>query len=308
MKIFYLYLFSICFLIGCNTVSEEEETKKLSEVKTINYTINELPYFERPYIREHVLSLNLEHFDADSIPVYIYQGEAFYHPVFVSMYGINYVDGAVRTDNPRYLQQAEKIAAKLVEKANEKNDHFLFPYNFDFEYGKDKLKAPWYSGMAQGRLLSLFSRLYQVTQKPIYLQWAENTFESFKLIKNQREEEWVGYIDLENYYWIEEYPADNPSHVLNGFIFAIYGLYDYYITTHNPESLKLLNAAITTVEHYIGQYRNPGNISFYDLKNKFLNENYHPIHIDQLNMLSKITGESYFKEMADLFGNDYLVE
>lgn len=67
----------------------------------------------------------------------------------------------------------------------------------------------------------------------------------------------------------------------------------------------MLNASLTTIEHYIGEYRNPGGISYYDLKNKFTNANYHDIHIEQLNMLSKITGEPYFKEMADLFESDY---
>lgn len=299
---------AIVTLYSCGVNSENPEIKKLSNVNQNEYTINILPYDEMPYIAEHVRSFNMNTFDQDSVPMAIFGDSVYYHPVYTSSFGINFVDGAVRDGNPDYLKLAERIARRLVENANETNDKFLFPYNFDFKYtDADYLESPWYSGMAQGRMLTLFSRLYDVTGNKIYLSWADSTFESLKLLRNHNsDEDWVGYIDEDNYYWIEEYPSEEkPVHVLNGFIFAIYGLYDYYLVTDKPEALMLLKASITTIEHYIGEYRNPNGISYYDLKNKFTNEKYHFIHIEQLNMIFKITGEQYFKEMADLLENDY---
>ena len=303
VKVIFLLLIGV-LVLSCKS-EIEEDLKELSSVKVTEYSYQELPYLEQPYIRENYISTTIEYFDQDSVPVQIKNGEMYYNPVFTSLYGIRYVDAFIRSEDSYYLTLAKRIADRLVEESRADNQILLFPYNFEFEYShEDRFQTPWYSGMAQGRMLTFFVRMYGVTNESKYLEWAHQTFETFKLIKNQ-DHDWIGYIDNENYYWIEEYPAEKPIHVLNGFIYAIYGLYDYYLLTKDEESLHLLNASVTTIENYIGDFRNPGGICSYDLKNRFLNSDYHDIHVDQLNMLFAITGETYFKEKADLFENDF---
>ena len=47
---------------------------------------------------------------------------------------------------------------------------------------------------------------------------------------------WISGIDGDNYLWLEEYPdSDQPNKTLNGKIFAIYGLYDFYQLTGNQD-------------------------------------------------------------------------
>lgn len=302
-----IFLAIAVLLSACGVNSDDPEVPAtLDDIRYNEYTINDLPYEEKPYIREFVRSKTMDTFDQDSVPMFVYDGKPYYHPVYTSLFGIRFVDGYVRTGEKDYRILAERIAHKLVENSKSANDKFLFPYNFSYLYSSENLMVkPWYSGMAQGRLLTFFTRLYNATGDSQYLEWADNTFESLKLLKDPFQE-WVVYIDESNYFWIEEYPAEGePIHVLNGFIYATFGLYDYYLTTEDPEALKLLNASITTVEHYIEEYRNPGGVSFYALKDKPTNPFYHGVHINQLNLLNKITGEAYFKEMADLFESDY---
>lgn len=291
---------------GCGLLSEESEpAKDLSDIQVKDFAISELPYLEMPYIREYVRSMSMDAFDEDSVPMYVYDGTPYYHPVYISALGISFVDGYVRTEDPDYLKLSRRIAERLVLNAAEKNDKFLFPYNFDYTYSSgDFLKSPWYSGMAQGRILTFFTRLYNATGDSIYSEWAANTYESLKLLKGQ-EEEWISMIDEEGYFWIEEYTIDDPVHVLNGFIFATFGLYDYYLMSRDEEVLTLLQACITTIERYIADYRNPGGMSFYDLNDKPTKEFYHGVHISQLNLLYKITGEQYFKTMADSLESDH---
>jgi len=304
------FLLGITLLVsacGLNT-DDPELPRTLDNIKYNEYTINDLPYEEKPYIEDYVRSKTMENFDQDSVPMYAHGNTLYYHPVYTSLFGIRFVDGYVRTGDANYLDLAERIAYKLVEISSESNEQFLFPYNFDYAYsGKEFLGAPWYYGMAQGRFLTLFSRLYNETGDETYLEWAEKTFDSLKLLKTEDPaENWVAYIDEENFYWIEEYTVESkPVHVLNGFIFAIFGIYDYYLVTNDPKAKKLLNASITTIEHYIEEYQNPSAVSFYDLRYKPKNPFYHGVHVNQLNLLSKITGELYFKEMADLFESDY---
>ena len=38
---------------------------------------------------------------------------------------------------------------------------------------------------------------------------------------------------------LEEYPGSPPDHTLNGFIFALYGVYDYYVITRSDAASRL---------------------------------------------------------------------
>ena len=68
---------------------------------------------------------------------------------------------------------------------------------------------------------------------------------------------------------------------------------------------KILNASLTTLKDKITEFRVPAGISYYCLKHKVQSSKYHSIHIKQLNIIFKITGDSYFKQMADNFYSDY---
>ena len=41
----------------------------------------------------------------------------------------------------------------------------------------------------------------------------------------------VTYTDREGYKWFEEAIVEPPTHVLNGFIWATWGVYDYFLHT-----------------------------------------------------------------------------
>jgi hypothetical protein len=116
---------------------------------------------------------------------------------------------------------------------------------------------------------------------------------------------WAVFIDNEKFYWIEEYPWNKRTQALNGFIFGIYGLYDYYHITDDLSALHLCQASITTVENYIDQYRVPDGISYYCLRQREQLPKYHLIHTNQLRMLYKITNHGFFSKMADAFYTDY---
>jgi len=137
-----------------------------------------------------------------------------------------------------------------------------------------------------------------------YLEMAEKLFNSFKNLGTS-DAMWIAYIDKKDYYWIEEYPQHNPSHVLNGFISAAIGLYDYYMLTGDAECKKYLLGSLTTLKYYIPEYRVAGGISHYCLKHKVQMEFYHFQHIDLLKILYRITDCATFDEYAQLFESDY---
>ena len=140
--------------------------------------------------------------------------------------------------------------------------------------------------------------------KSAILDGLKKIFQSFENLRGNQSP-WIVFVDKDGYYWIEEYPVEPPEQVLNGFIYGIYGVYDYYNLTKDPKAQEIFSAGLTTLKHYLPDFRNPGGMSFYDLKHKRPNQEYHFKHIEQLKMLYKMTGDKFFKEMADNFYHDF---
>lgn len=275
--------------------------------KVDSFSIQELKGEERPFTWDEIASLeNDKSVIKDDEGIVLYQ-DKYYHPNAMANKGLSYLDSFNKTNNAEYLLRAEKYAQALKKQGRDLNDSLYFPYEFAFALHGEKddvLLAPWYSGMAQGEALSLFVRLYETTQKKEYLETAEQIFTSFLNFKGQSSP-WTVFVDKDRYYWIEEYTQDVPGQVLNGYIYGLYGVYDYYLIKKDNQSKEILDASLTTLKHYLPQYRSPGQISYYCLKHKKQSESYHRTHIKQLKMLYKITGDEFFKQMADDFYNDY---
>ncbi len=234
-------------------------------------------------------------------------GKVYYHPSLLSMNALPLLDGYSLTKNIKYLNTARKYANKLLEMSEEINDALYFrnTHSWPLHGNKEEVMIPpWYSGMYQGVILSVFVRLYNITKNGKYLKISDNIFKCFKNLKGEKEP-WVVYRDNEDNLWIEEYPSEPPCNTLNGFIFGIYGIYDYYLLKKNKESKQILQDTIKTIKHNIHKFRNKGNISYYCLKHKVKISRYHRTHIGQLQQLYKITSDEYFKTMAEKFYNDF---
>lgn len=248
-------------------------------------------------------------FDDEGIPMYRNgKGKPMYnHPVRLAHNSINFLKSYHMTQDFRYVNEAKKYVQRLADIAVEQNGAIYFPYEFEVylhNLPTEHLKPRWYSGMAQGQALSAFVRLYQETDDPKYLKWADKTFQSFMQLRSDGAPIWVNMMD-DGYYWIEEYPMEKPTKVLNGFIFAIYGLYDYYQLTEKEEAKALLQASLTTIYDHIEEYRNIDDASLYGLKLDHRSLHYHLVHIEQLKALYHITGEQYFLDMSEQFYDDW---
>ena len=298
----FLVLLALIILIVIVIVGSRNE----AFFKKDNFQIKELKGSERPFTWDKIAPLEND-FPTDEGGIILYENK-YYNPIQIANEGLFFIDTYRQTNNPEFLWRAEKYAHKLLELSVKASGALYFPYEFDFalhNIQSETLKAPWYSGMAQGEALSLLTRLYQITEKSEYLESADQVFKSFTNFRGNGP--WTVDIDENGYYWIEEYPNPNAAsdHVLNGFIYGLYGVYDYYSLTGNIQSRAILNASLLTLKHYLPDFRNPGQISFYCLGHKQMSESYHRKHIKQLEMLYKITNDIFFKTMADKFYEDY---
>jgi hypothetical protein len=279
------------------------------------FSINVLPFDQLPYLKSNTVLAGQKKytFDKDSIPLYMDKGQGHYHPVLIAQYALPLLHTYIKTRDTSYLNYVVRLADKLISTSVNYEHALFFPYTFNFALhgcAEEMMIPPWYSGMAQGQVLSLFCRLYETTHERKYKVISRKIFKSFTLLKGQSHSPWVSCVDKNGNLWLEEYPRDLPNFTLNGKVFAIYGVYDYYRITKKKKALKILCGAITTIKDNIHKFRNVNDISWYCLKHQKMpnvkSSDYHKIHVSQLYMLYDITGDEYFREMARNFEDDAL--
>ena len=238
-------LVSLGFLTACS-----------SEAGDLPYQINleaTHPYARQPGNTTALASPG-ETRDADGIVMYLDKksGMTFYHPVSLSWEVLSLLGSYEQNHDQQYLDSAIKHAKKLAEIGEDHDGALWFPYRFDYAMNHDpamKLPNPWYSGMAKGMALSVFSWLNEITEESSWKKLADSTFKSFEHSVSDAlpESPWFVYSPDSETVWFEEYPgAGAPTHVINGHIYAAFGLIDYYRITQNVEAAKLFNSASQT--------------------------------------------------------------
>jgi len=223
----------------------------LVEVCSADRTVKQTA-LSKYYIDFTEVAKNWDLFDEHGIPMRDY-GSTFgvqYQPVGIAHSALGnwdlYLDtGEVQYKN-EFLKMADWFCASLVRK-----DTFgVWEYRFD--YPRYYLNAPWPSAMSQGEGISVLARAYQLTKNEKYLQCATLALASFSA---PLERGGVTFIDHDGFVWYEEYPSvQAPPHVLNGFISALYGLYDFYKLTGSELALDLFNEGIETLKANLYRY------------------------------------------------------
>jgi hypothetical protein len=279
-----------------------------AQFRVTNFTLVRLAPGSRPYDADAAPKVDgvPKYHDANGVPMAMIGGRLVYKPAGLAQHAINALTGYRRTHDARYLTMAVEAAKAFVRIGRMSGGGLYIPYLFDFPMHSVQaytIHSAWYSAMAQGQALSLFTRLYQVTGDAAYLATARQLFVSLRFLR-QRVSPWVAWVDTSGYLWLEEYAQDQPEHTLNGFIFAMFGLYDYWLVTGDPTVLQELRGALTTLKANVMRYRNPGGPIDYCLKHGKPQLKYHHVVIAQLRLLATMTRDSYFTKVADLFAHD----
>ena len=240
-------------------------------------------------------------FDSTGIPQLDYHGEIGrqYNPIAIAQYGLGNYNAWRRTADAGRREKFFRVANWLRDNL-EANSNGLPVWNhrFDWEY-RDTLKAPWYSGLAQGQGISVLVRAHQESGDPRYLEAARRAFMSFE---RPVSEGGVAFVDESGDLWFEEYIVSPPTHILNGFIWALWGVYDYFLATRANSSRELFSRGVRTLLHNLDRY-DLGFWSLYEQSGTRLpmvaSSFYHRLHIVQLRVMHRLTGEEKFADVAE---------
>jgi heparosan-N-sulfate-glucuronate 5-epimerase len=228
--------------------------------------------------------------DSDGVPFTRRKGIKYYSAVNIAQFGFilhaEYLEGKQEAS----LIQLKSCIDKLVELATITENDCIWWH--DYKEQKYNIQAPWASAMAQGEIISLFLRYYQITQDELYLKLSRK---AFHFLKNDVSEKGVRRYDQNGDLWFEEYPSDPTSLVLNGYIYTLFGLYDLFRVTGDKEVKKDIDACIRTLKNNLHRF-DAGYWSYYDLLKKELVRYYYQknVHVPQLEVLFLLTQETIF--------------
>jgi heparosan-N-sulfate-glucuronate 5-epimerase len=240
------------------------------------------------------------HLDHDGVPMLDYRGiiGLQHNPIAVAQWGLGNYNLFHRTSQDDYRKKFILASDWLLAHLQRNTSGvWVWNHHFDWDY-RDTLKAPWYSGLAQGQALSMLVRADSQTKKPEYLQAAQRAFASFLA---PVAEGGVSFTDSNGDLWFEEYIVSPPTHILNGFIWAAWGVHDYYLATGEKTAKVLFDAAVKTLLKNLSAY-DLGFWSLYEQSGTRLkmvaSPFYHQLHIAQLRVMHALTGEENFADVA----------
>jgi uncharacterized protein YyaL (SSP411 family) len=154
--------------------------------------------------------------------------------------------------------------------------------------------------MTQGQCISVLLRAYQLTGEDKYLETSKEAFKSFFI--NVKDGGVFNYDD--GNFYLEEVPSVPGTHILNGFIYSMWGINDYYRVTNDVKAKEVVDKCLDTLKKEIKKY-NLGYWSRYDHPKYSwagaASPSYQCLHIRQLRILHNMTGDDTFLDVSNRF-------
>ena len=192
-------------------------------------------------------------------------------------------------------QASERFLAMcrlLRAQAEDHGEELRWPYGI--RVPKFGLEPPWYSALAQGQIASVFVRAYLLTDGGEYAELARRA----AIPLTDRRSDLVSHDDGPA---LEEAPSSPASRILNGWIFALWGLRDVHVGLDDARAGEMWTESVGTLRRTLGRY-DVGwwtRYSLYPLpRDDLAKPFYHALHVSQVEILHRLTGFPEFAEAA----------
>lgn len=212
-------------------------------------------------------------------------GTLFYFSIGIFQYGLGSYDLYLQTWDKKHYRKMLLCADWAVENQEPSGGWSTFVHLYP--------DHP-YSSMAQGEGISLLLRAYVNEKDEKYLNAAKKaaahmltSLENGGTALREGDE-----IVLMEY-------TERPI-VMNGWIFSLWGLYDYLLIVDDPVIKEEYEKSLATLERYIPHY-DLGYWTRYDYNFRTASPSYHKLHIDQFIVMYELTGHEIFREYKERF-------
>ena len=215
-------------------------------------------------------------------------GEKIFFSIGVFQYGLAAYDLYLKTRDKLYADKLIACADWAVDNQQEDGGWVTFAY-------KDK-EHP-YSSMAQGEGISMLIRAHILTEKEAYLEAAVKAKEfMLKPVSEGGTAEYAGADVL-----LYEYTPN--AVILNGWIFSLWGLYDYCKYVKDVQVQRVLEATLTSLRKRLPAF-DMKYWSKYEDGKRVCSPFYHKLHIAQMNVMYDLFSDEVYREYARKWEKD----
>lgn len=226
--------------------------------------------------------------DEVGVPINIIEGnQKVYFPISIFQYALGLWDLYLDSNSIEYRNNFMMISEWILLNQFEDGSWNCFePIGY---------KEFTVSSMGQGEAISVMARAYTLTKDK---KWIYAMEKAVKFMLKEVKDGGTLLIN-DNSYVLEEYPSikGEKRSVLNGWIFSIFGLYDYLLLNNDEYIKDIFEKSVQTLIYHINDYDN-GYWSLYDMTGRISSPAYHKLHIALLLAMYKLTDEIKFKEVA----------
>jgi heparosan-N-sulfate-glucuronate 5-epimerase len=226
-------------------------------------------------------------------------GEQFYHPTIVCQTALGYYDRWFTVRRPEDKESFLNLSQWLESTQDSQGGWTCFRIRKTSFHNGHPLGVPgeWtsatspYSGMTQGQAISVLVRASLIGKSTTPLSTAHR---AFTLLKTPISE--GGVVSFSGGRTvIEEAAGTPPSGILNGWIFGVFGVWDYWLRTESPRALSFFESNYSSLLHVLPRY-DLGWWSLYDAAGHVSKPFYHRLHVSQLEALDRARPHSLLRE------------
>ncbi len=265
----------------------------------IDYPLHDFQYNGKNYFFDIRKKATWYTGEFDKNGIYLYKGadgKNYYSVINLAQYAIGAYEEYLSTNSSFWYKQFLKHCYWLVEtQATYKHCDGIWINHYPMKtFG---LENQWSSALSQAFGISALTRAYMGTAKELFLEAAQKAFPAFEKSISKG-----GVLfETKDFICLEEYPTKENSSVLNGYIFAIWAIYDLYFCTKDVKYKNSFDQHIENLKINLSKW-DKYNWSSYDLWNKHNNISsyfYHHLHIKQLTILYQLTHEDTFNDIKN---------
>lgn len=222
----------------------------------------------------------------NKIPVLNFNNKDVFFSITIFNYAIGLIDNfSTRSNN---LSTIKLILNWTI--LNQEDDG---SWRNKYEVKVHNMPSGWTSAMGQGLGISFLVRCYNMDlltkeKADLYIKRAITYMYCDELVSNHD-----GNLIL------QEFSGTSES-VLNGYIFAIYGLHDYYLFSGDK---SYFNKSVKVLLKILPKYNFMYYWSFYSLSKTVTSSFYHKLHIEMMDSLFHLTNHKLFLVQRNKWNN-----
>ena len=216
-----------------------------------------------------------------------YDGDHYFHALEIAQFGLASWLAWRKDEDEKWIHMALTQCQWLIDNQEENGSWLIYHKNpLDHD-----LPLPWISGMASGLAISALIRAYWFTKDKHYLTAA---IKAYNFLELNVEEGGVKRYFENGLYVYEESVKDELEGILNGHLFALFGIYD--LSSELLVCQESFSDNLENLKKILPRY-DMGYWTYYSLNGEIASGFYHRLVIFQLQSLSAY--DEYFLQFSN---------